>query len=77
MLAIVLSRRAWREYDELISLYTYDRGRVEALAKSSKKLTSKQSAFFEPGQILNRYGNPRITAGRIEIIGVRTNLIEK
>lgn len=52
MLAIVLSRRAWREYDELISLYTYDRGRVEALAKSSKKLTSKQSAFFEPGQIV-------------------------
>lgn len=52
MLAIVLRRRAVREYDEIISLYTYEKGKVDALARSSKKLTSKQSAHFEPGGII-------------------------
>lgn len=48
MQAIVLSRRPHREFDEIISLYTYDRGRVEALAKGNKKIVSKQSPFLEP-----------------------------
>lgn len=52
MLAIVLSRRPVREFDEIITLYTYEKGKVEVLAKSSKKLTSKQSAHFEPGGVI-------------------------
>lgn len=48
MQAIVLARRPFREYDEIISLYTYDLGRVELLAKGNKKIVSKQSAHLEP-----------------------------
>lgn len=52
MLAIVLSRRQVREFDEIISLYTFEKGKVEALARSSKKIVSKQSAHFEPGGVI-------------------------
>ncbi|OGH64089.1 MAG: DNA repair protein RecO [Candidatus Magasanikbacteria bacterium RIFCSPHIGHO2_01_FULL_41_23] len=52
MKAIVLSRRSHREYDEIISLYTYDNGRVEVLAKGNKKIVSKQSPFLEPFSII-------------------------
>ena len=48
MQAIVLNRRPFREYDEIVSLYTYDYGRVELLAKGNKKMVSKQSAQLEP-----------------------------
>ena len=52
MQAIVLSRRAWREYDELVTLFTYDLGKVQGLAKGSKKIVSKQSPHLEPGAIV-------------------------
>lgn len=52
MQAIVLSRRAWREYDELVTLFTYDLGKVQGLAKGSKKIISKQSAHLEPGAVI-------------------------
>lgn len=52
MQAIVLCRRVYREFDEIISLYTYDRGRVEVLAKGNKKIISKQSPFLEPFSII-------------------------
>lgn len=52
MHAIVLSRRPYREFDEMISLYTYDHGRVEALARGNKKIVSKQSPWLEPFSVI-------------------------
>ncbi len=52
MQAIILSRKNWRENDELITLFTYDFGKVQAKATGSKKITSKQSAHLEPGGII-------------------------
>lgn len=43
MLAIVLSRTDFKEFDQMISLYTRERGKTEALAKGIKKITSKNS----------------------------------
>ena len=48
MLAIVLARRPWREYDENITLFTAGLGKVEVLARGSKKIVSKNSAALEP-----------------------------
>lgn len=43
MHAIVLSRRDFREYDQMISVYTRERGRLELLARGVKKITSKNA----------------------------------
>ncbi|HLD60794.1 MAG TPA: DNA repair protein RecO [Patescibacteria group bacterium] len=48
MQAIVLSRRDFREYDQIISLYTKEEGKREVLARGVKKTVSKNSAFLEP-----------------------------
>lgn len=48
MHGIVLSRRDFREYDQMISLYTKEKGKVEALARGVKKITSKNAAHLEP-----------------------------
>jgi DNA repair protein RecO (recombination protein O) len=48
MLSIILSRRDFREYDQIISLYTLEKGKVEVLARGIKKITSKNSAHLEP-----------------------------
>lgn len=48
MLAIVLSRRDFREYDQIVSLYTKEEGKREALARGVKKMVSKNTAFLEP-----------------------------
>jgi len=47
MLAIVLSRKNIKEFDQIISLYTRERGKVEVLAKGIKKIASKNSANLE------------------------------
>lgn len=47
MLAIVLSRKNLREYDQIVTLYTRERGKAEVLAKGIKKITSKNSANLE------------------------------
>lgn len=44
MLAIVLARNNTREFDQMVSLYTQEYGKVEALAKGIKKIISKNSA---------------------------------
>lgn len=49
MISVVLSRRNWRETDQIISLYTFEQGKVEVLARGAKKLLSKNSAYLEPG----------------------------
>lgn len=48
MLSIVLSRRDWREYDQLVTLYTREQGKMEVIARGIKKITSKNSPFLEP-----------------------------
>lgn len=48
MLSIILCRRNFREYDQLITLYTAERGKVEVLARGVKKITSKNTAHLEP-----------------------------
>lgn len=48
MLSIILSRRDWRENDQLISFYTKDKGKMEVLARGVKKVLSKNSAYLEP-----------------------------
>ncbi|MBU0546162.1 DNA repair protein RecO [Patescibacteria group bacterium] len=48
MISIVLSRRDFRETDQIITLYTAEKGKISALARGVKKITSKNSAFLEP-----------------------------
>ncbi|MBI5413653.1 DNA repair protein RecO, partial [Candidatus Peregrinibacteria bacterium] len=48
MLSIVLSRRDFREFDQIISCYTKEKGKAELLARGVKKITSKNSAHLEP-----------------------------
>ena len=44
MLAIVLARKNFREADQMVSLFTRERGKLEVLAKGIKKIISKNSA---------------------------------
>lgn len=48
MQAIVLSRRDFREYDQIVSVFTKEAGKLELLARGVKKITSKNSAHLEP-----------------------------
>ncbi len=48
MLGIVLTRHDIREADQQISLYTDESGKIEVLARSVKKITSKNSSHLEP-----------------------------
>lgn len=48
MEAIVLSRRDFREHDQIVSVYTKEKGKLELLARGMKKITSKQAAHCEP-----------------------------
>lgn len=46
--ALVLDRREAGEYDTLVDLYTRERGKITARAKSARKITSKLSPYLEP-----------------------------
>lgn len=48
MEAIVLARRDFREYDQIISLYSKEKGKQELLARGVKKIVSKNAAHLEP-----------------------------
>jgi len=48
----VIGRNDWREYDQIVSLYTLESGKVEVLARGIKKILSKNSAFLEPGNLV-------------------------
>lgn len=52
MLSFVLSRRNFRENDQIISFYTLNQGKIEVLARGVKKIISKNSAFLEPGSLV-------------------------
>ena len=53
MLAIVLSRRDFREFDQIVSVYTYEAGKRELLARGIKKITSKHAAHLEPFSVVD------------------------
>lgn len=53
MLALVLSRADIREFDQMVSLYTREAGKIEALAKGIKKITSKNSSNLEVFSIVD------------------------
>lgn len=48
MYAFVLSRTNLREKDQIVSLYTWEQGKIEAVVRGVKKITSKNSAYLEP-----------------------------
>jgi len=47
MIALTLYRRDWGEFDQMISVYTRESGKLEVIAKGIKKITSKNSANLE------------------------------
>ncbi len=48
MRAIVLARRDFRESNQVITVYTPDKGKLELIARGLKKITAKNSAHLEP-----------------------------
>ena len=48
MHAFVLRRNNLRENDQVITFYTFEKGKVEALARGIKKITSKNSSYLSP-----------------------------
>lgn len=48
MYAFVLKRANFRENDQIITLYTNEKGKIEVLARGVKKILSKNAAFLEP-----------------------------
>ncbi|MFH1291828.1 MAG: DNA repair protein RecO [bacterium] len=52
MQALVLTRRDFREVDQIISFYTKDLGKLDLLAKGVKKITSKNSGNLLPGALV-------------------------
>lgn len=52
MLAITLSRKPYKEYDELISLLTEEGKKMVVMAKGIKRSTSKNSFSAEPGNLV-------------------------
>ncbi len=48
MQAIILARRDFRENDQIISLFSEEKGKITALARGVKKIISKNAAFLEP-----------------------------
>ena len=47
---IVLERNPRGEFDETITIYTKDLGKISAFTKSSRKITSKRSGHLIPGK---------------------------
>ncbi len=66
-IGIVLKRRDYQENDRLFSIYTEDFGKVEVLAKGTKKISSKLNPYLEPfylvklmiakGKVLDKLAN--------------------
>jgi DNA repair protein RecO (recombination protein O) len=53
MLAVVLARRDFRENDQIITLYTAEKGKMEALARGVKKIISKNASSLEPFGVID------------------------
>lgn len=66
MLAIILARKNIREFDQSVSLYTRDNGKLEILAKGIKKSTSKNSSN---AQVLSLVDAEIIPGKEIDYLG--------
>ena len=53
MIAIILSRKDFRDYDQIVSVYTQEKGKMNLLVRGVKKIVSKNSAYLEPFSIVN------------------------
>jgi DNA repair protein RecO (recombination protein O) len=50
---IILKRRDYHENDRLFYIYTKDLGKIELVAKGTKKITSKLNSYLEPFYLVN------------------------
>jgi DNA repair protein RecO (recombination protein O) len=48
VLSFVLSRKDFKENDQLLVFYTLEKGKIEAVARGIKKIISKNSAYLTP-----------------------------
>lgn len=48
ILAVILRQEDWRENDAWVTMYTRERGKIEALAKGLRKIESKLASHLEP-----------------------------
>jgi len=53
MYGVVLSRRDFREADQVISILTAEEGKREYIARGVKKITSKNASNLEPGMLVS------------------------
>ncbi|MBI2990489.1 MAG: DNA repair protein RecO [Candidatus Magasanikbacteria bacterium] len=53
MLALTLQRKDFREYDQIVSLYSKEQGRLDLLARGLKKITAKHAAHLEPFSLVS------------------------
>lgn len=77
MLSIALSRRDFRETDQIVTLYTEEKGKLEALARGMKKITSKNSPALMSGCLLNAeiISNKEIARlGAVEVVNLFKNI---
>lgn len=50
---IIIKRRDYQENDRLFYVYTKEHGKIELVAKGTKKITSKLNAYLEPFYLVN------------------------
>jgi DNA repair protein RecO (recombination protein O) len=53
MLAFTLSRRDYREYDQFVTFYTKEQGKVETVARGIKRSISKNAPALEPFSLVD------------------------
>jgi len=71
-IALVLKRRGHNEYDRLFCLYTKDFGKIDVLAKGTKKISSKLNSYLEPFYLIK----VMIAKGKVFDKLANCNLIE-
>lgn len=80
---IVLKRNKVGETDRIITLLTQERGKLVAVAKGIRKLSSSKRAFLEPGNLVQAYfiktkSLPLLTQAKIidDCSQARSNLVD-
>ena len=51
--AIITNNEPYREHDSKITAYTIDRGKLELIARGTKKIKSKLAGHLEPASLVN------------------------
>ena len=46
--AIILDKRSFKEFDTLVTIFSFDKGRLDLVARGTKKIKSKLSGHTEP-----------------------------